>query len=110
MNKQREEEKGVYPNGTAMFKTDTNPKALGFGEEEKEIERALAGGKMYQIREVKKLLDKALSSQLKEVLEVIEKELSVYEKVEEMSNDLVKAQIHGIRQVRDLVKSAIKTN
>lgn len=40
-------------------------------EEEKEIERALAGGKVYQIREVKKLLDKALSSQLKEVLGVI---------------------------------------
>jgi len=77
MNKQREEEKGVYPNGTAMFKTDTNPKALGFGEEEKEIERALAGGKMYQIREVKKLLDKALSSQLKEVEERIFQDVNI---------------------------------
>jgi len=77
MNKPREEEKGVYPNGTAMFKTDTNPKALGFGEEEKEIERALAGGKMYQIREVKKLLDKALSSQLKEVEERIFQDVNI---------------------------------
>ena len=77
LNKQREEEKGVYPNGTAMFKTDTNPKALGFGEEEKEIERALAGGKMYQIREVKKLLDKALSSQLKEVEERIFQDVNI---------------------------------
>lgn len=40
-------------------------------EEEKEIERALAGGKVYQIREVKKLLDQALSSQLKEVRDKI---------------------------------------
>ena len=106
----REEEKGVYPNGTAMFKTDTNPKALGFGEEEKEIERALAGGKLYQLKEIKKLISSAVEAERDRVLEVIEKELSVYEKVEDMSNDLVKAQIHGIRQVRDLVKSAIKTN
>ena len=55
-------------------------------------------------------LDQALEAERDRVLEVIEKELSVYEKVEEMSNDLVKAQIHGIRQVRDLVKSAIETN
>ena len=106
----REEEKGGYPNGTAMFKTDTNPKALGFGEEEKEIERALAGGKLYQLKEIKKLISSAVEAERDRVLEVIEKELSVYEKVEDMSNDLVKAQIHGIRQVRDLVKSAIKTN
>lgn len=41
-------------------------------EEEKEIERALAGGKVYQIREVKKLLDQALSQQRAEILEKIE--------------------------------------
>ena len=30
------ESEGVYPNGTAMFKTDTNPKALGMSEGWKE--------------------------------------------------------------------------
>ena len=104
MNKPGEEEKGVYPNGTAMFKTDTNPKALGFGEEEKEISKELTMDLETEKTKGKELLDKdskaqimlklinyklsrcgsesvfeeieaALASQLKEVLGVIESKI-----------------------------------